>query len=305
MKVFLTGATGYIGTVVTEKLLAAGHSVVGLARNEAAASKLITRNVEPFLGDLRDTDKLAGAAREADGVIHTAFIHDFSDFEGAVQVERHVIAAFVDALSGSGKAFVATSGTGVLGDTGLRIVDETEIINPTGTLAARAVAEQDIQSAAQHNIRSITLRLPIFVYGRGGSTFIPFLIKDAGEAGVACYVEPGDFKYSVVHVDDVAALYVLALEKGTAGSVYHAVSESGITVKAIAQATARLVGCEAKSISNEVAKKVWGPELTTFFSINNQVSSSKAEKELGWKPQVSISILEDIEHGSYRNFNAK
>ncbi len=258
MKVFLTGATGYIGTVVTEKLQAAGHSVVGLARNEAAASKLRTRNVEPFLGDLRDTDKLAGAAREADGVIHTAFIHDFSNFEGAVQVERHVIAAFVDALSGSGKAFVATSGTGLMGDTGSRVIDDTETFSPKDVLAGRAAAEQDILRAGERNIRSMALRLPIFIYGRGGSVFIPIFIKDAREAGVAHYVEPGDYKYSVVHVDDVAALYVLALEKGKAGSVYHAVSESGITVKAIAQATARLVGCEAKGISNEVAKKVWG-----------------------------------------------
>lgn len=304
MKVFLTGATGYIGTVVTEKLLAAKHSIIGLARNEAAAEKLRARNVEPFLADLRDTDKLAYAAREADGVIHTAFIHDFSDFEGAVQVERNVIATFVSALSGSGKPFVATSGTGVMGDTGSRIIDDTETFSPKDALAVRAAAEQDIQSAAQHNLRSIILRLPIFVYGRGGSGFTPFLIKDARSAGVARYVEPGDFKYSVVHVDDVAELYVLALEKGTAGSVYHAVSESGITVKAIAGAIARLVGCEAKGISKEEAEKVWGLQLATFFSINNQVSSSKAEKELGWKPQVNISMLEDIEHGSYRNFNA-
>lgn len=303
MKVLLTGATGYIGAVVAEKLQAAGHSVVGLSRNEAAAEKLRARNVEPFLGDLRDTDKLARAAREADGVVHTAFIHDFSDFEGAVAVERNVIATFVSALSGSGKPFVATSGTGLMGDTGKRIVDDTEIISPKDALAGRAAAEQDILRAAERNIRSMALRLPIFIYGRGGSVFIPILIKDACEAGVARYVEPGDYKYSAVHVDDVAALYVLALEKGKAGSAYHAVSESGITVKAIAEATARLVGCEAKGMSKEEAIQVWGLSLTTFFSINNQVSSSKAEKELGWKPQISISMLEDIEHGSYRNFN--
>ncbi|MBD2774510.1 NAD-dependent epimerase/dehydratase family protein [Iningainema sp. BLCCT55] len=258
------------------------------------------------MADLRDTDKLAQAAQEADGVIHTAFIHDFSNFAEVVQIERNVIAAFVSALSGSGKPFVATSGTGVIGDTGERIVDDTEKVSSEDIfLTVRAKAEQDIHSAAKHNIRSSILRLPVFVYGRGGSTFIPFLIKDAREAGVARYVEPGNNKYSVVHVDDVAELYVLALEKGTAGSVYHAVSESGITVKAIAQATANLLGCEAQGISKDEAKKLWGKELATFFSINNQISSSKAEKELGWKPQVTSKILEDIEHGSYRNLRDK
>lgn len=300
MKVFLTGATGYIGAVVAEKLQADGHSVVGLARNDAAEASLREQNIEPFRGDLRQPKDLTRAAQETDGVIHTAFIHDFSDFEGAVKVERDVIAAFTEALADSGKPFVATSGSGWFGDTGDRVIDDTETINPKDTLASRAAAEQDIIYAAQRNIRSMALRLPIFVYGRGGSTFIPFLIKDAREAGVARYIEPGDYKYSVVHVDDVAELYVLGLERGSAGSAYHAVSSSGITVRGIAEAIARLVGCRAKGISKEEAREFWGPALTTFFSMNNQVSSSKAERELGWKPQVTISVLEDIVNGSYK-----
>lgn len=305
MRVFLTGATGYIGSVVAEKLQAAGHSVIGLARTEAAALKLSGRNIEPLVGDLQDANKLAQAAQEADGVIHTAFIHDFNDFEGAVRVEQNVIATFVSALSNSGKPLVATSGTGLIGDTGKRIVDDTEIIQPKDALAGRFAAEQAILRAAEQNIRSMALRLPIFVYGRGGSVFIPILIKDTREAGVARYVEPGDYKYSAVHVDDAATLYVLALEKGKAGAAYHAVSESGITVKAVAEATARLLGCGTKGMSKEEAIQKWGLSLTTFFSINNQVSCSKADQELAWKPQANISMLEDIEHGSYRNFTAK
>ena len=299
MNVFLTGATGYIGSLVGEQLQAAGHTVVGLARTEAAADTLRQRGIEPLLGDLRDTETLAQAARATDGVIHTAFIHDFSDIEGAVNVEQTVIAAFTNALAGSGKPFVATSGTGLLGDTGDRIIDDSETIMPKDALASRAAAEQAILQAAQQNIRSIALRLPIFVYGHGRSQFLPILIQDAQQAGVARFVEPGDYQYSIIHVDDVAKLFVRALEKGQAGAVYHAVSESGISIKAIAEAIARLLGCAVKGMSKEEAIQAWGLSLTTFFSINNQVSCTRAETDLGWQPEIETTMLKDIELGSY------
>ncbi|MEG4218594.1 SDR family oxidoreductase [Microcoleus sp. Pol14C6] len=300
MKVFLTGATGYVGSLVGEQLQAAGHTVVGLARTEASADKLRQRGIQPLFGDLRDTETLAQAARAADGVIHTAFIHDFSDIEGAVKVEQTAIATFIDALAGSGKPFVATSGTGLLGDTGDRIIDDSETVIPKDALASRAAAEQAILQAAQQNIRSIALRLPIFVYGRGSSQFLPILIQDAQQVGVARFIEPGHYQYSVIHVDDVAKLYVLALEKGQAGAVYHAVSESGISIKAIAEAIARLLGCAVKGMSKEEAIQSWGLSLTTFFSIHNQVSCTRAETDLGWRPEIETTILEDIEFGSYR-----
>ncbi|NEU77012.1 hypothetical protein PI95_032070 [Hassallia byssoidea VB512170] len=144
------------------------------------------------------------------------------------------------------------------------------------------------------------MRLPIFIYGRGGSQFIPFLIKDANQTGVARYIEPGNFKYSVIHVDDAAELYIQALQNGKAGSIYHAVSESGITSKAITEAVARMLGCKVGSMSKEEAIQAWGIAVATFFSLNNQISCSKAEKELGWKPFVKTTMLEDIEHGSYK-----
>ena len=299
MKVFLTGATGYIGSLVAEQLQAAGHTVVGLARTEASADQLRQLGIEPLLGDLRDTQTLAQAARAADGVIHTAFIHDFSDIERALKVEQTAIATFIDALAGSGKPLVATSGTGLLGDTGDSIIDDSEIIIPKDALASRAAAEQTIVQAAQQNIRSIALRLPIFVYGYGRSQFIPFLIQDAQQAGVARFVEPGDYRYSVIHVDDVAKLFVLALEKGQAGAVYHAVSESGISIKAIAEAIARLLGCAVKGMSKEEAIQTWGLSLTAFFSINNQVSCTRAVADLGWRPKTETTMLEDIQFGSY------
>lgn len=299
MKVFLTGATGYIGSVVAEKLQAAGHSVIGLARNEAADATLRERGIEPHRGDLRDLESLARGARAADGAIHTAFIHDFNDFEGAVRVERAAIAAFVDALSGSGKPFIATSGTGLLGDTGERPVDEEFPVKPDFVLATRAEAEQDILRAAERGVRSVALRLPLHVYGRGGSVFGPMWIKAAREAGVTRYIASGENKLSAVHVDDAAQLYVLALEKASAGSVFHASAEFGITGKALAKAIGRLVGCKVESISIEEATATMGPALAAFMSINNQTNAAKAMQQLGWKPQASVSFLEDIEHGSY------
>ncbi|MBW4632217.1 MAG: SDR family oxidoreductase [Iphinoe sp. HA4291-MV1] len=300
MNIFLTGATGYIGSIVARRLKETGHNVVGLARSEASAQKLKELQIELVLGTLQDREKLIEAAHKADAVIHTAFIHDYSDFAGAIKTERDVLAAFTEALADSGKPFIATSGTGLLGDSGDRVIDDSESFEFQGELTGRAVAEQDIVRAAQQNIRSVALRLPIFIYGRGGSQFIPFLINDAKQTGVARYIEPGDFKYSVVHVDDAAELYIQALQNGKAGSIYHAVSESGVTSKAMTEAVARMLGYKVAGMSKEEAIQVWGIAVATFFSLNNQISCSKAEKELGWKPSVKTTILEDIEHGSYK-----
>lgn len=300
MQVFLTGVTGYIGSIVARRLKENGHKVLGLTRSEASAQKLREIQIEPVLGSLQDRETLIESAQKADAVIHTAFIHDYSNFAGAVQTERSAITTFTETLAGSRKPFIATSGTGLLGDTGDRIIDDSENFEFQGELAGRAAAERDILDAAQHNIRSIVLRLPIFIYGRGGSQFIPFLINNAKQTGVVRYIQPGNFKYSVVHVDDVAELYIQALQYGKAGSIYHAVSESGITAKAISEAVAQMLGYKVAAMSKEKAIQAWGIAVATFFSLNNQVSCSKAEQELGWKPSVKATILEDIEHGSYK-----
>lgn len=295
MKIFLTGATGYIGSVIAEKLQAAGHDVIGLARNETTAQKLAKRNVQPFLGNLKDPEQLADGARQADGVIHTAFIHDFDDWAGAVDADCQVIAAFVEALAGTGKPLLATSDTSVLGDTGSKIVDESY---PTATgfiLAERSRAEASVVQASQRDIRSIVLRLPLYIYGRGGGTsYVPMRLQAAQETGVAHYILPGQHQVSAVHVDDVAELYVLALEKAPAGSIFHAATESGIAEKAIAETIASVVGCQIEGISLEQGITKWGQGIATFFSINNQVSAEKAVKHLGWQPKASISLLEDV-----------
>ncbi|MBE9193729.1 NAD-dependent epimerase/dehydratase family protein [Gloeocapsopsis crepidinum LEGE 06123] len=296
MNVFLTGATGYIGSVVAEKLQAAGHTIVGLARNEATAEKLAKRDIKPFIGDLQNPEPLIDAARQTDGVIHTAFIHNFDDWAGAVQTDCRVIAAFTCALAGAGKPLIATSDTSVLGDTGADIADEGDAIASNFFLAERAKAEAAVIHASKQNIRSVVLRLPLYIYGRGGGTsYIPMRVQAAQESGVAYYIAPGEHQVSAVDVDDVAQLYVLALEKAPAGSIYHAATQSGISEKAIAQAISDIVSCKIEGISLEQATQQWGRGIAAFFSINNQTTANKAI-QLGWQPQAALSLLEDIAH---------
>ena len=295
MKVFLTGATGYIGSVIAEKLQAAGHSIIGLARNERTAETLVKRNIQPLLGDLQHPERLADAAKQSDGVIHTAFIHDFDNWADAVEADCRVIAAFTHALAGTRKPLITTSDTSVLGNTGSDIVDEDYPIATGFFLAERARAEAAVLRASQHNIRSVVLRLPLYIYGRGGGTsYVPMRLQDAQEIGVVHYVAPGDHQVSAVHVDDVAQLYVLALEKAPARSIFHAASESGISEKAIAQTISQVVGCRVEGISLEQAALKWGRGIAAFFSINNQISANKAMQQLDWSPQASLSLLEDI-----------
>lgn len=299
MKVFLTGATGYVGSVVAEKLLENGHQVSGLARNEAAEAKLRERSVAPLRGDLKNVESLMRGARDADGVIHTAFIHDFSDYDGAVRTDRAANAAFLEAISGTNKPFVATTGSAFLGDTGNAAADETFPIDTNSPFRSRAEAEREVLEMAKSGVRSAIVRLPLFVFGRGGSSFVPYLIRTAKEAGVSRYVEEGNQRVSAVHVEDAAQVYVSALQKAVAGSLYNVAAET-VTNKDIAEAVAKLVGVETENITLAEAQENFGP-MTGFLSINNQLSAVKAERELGWRPRARVSILQDIEGGSYHH----
>jgi nucleoside-diphosphate-sugar epimerase len=299
MKIFLTGATGYIGSVVAEKLQNKGYEIVGLARNEAAEAKLRDKGIEPLRGDLKDVEVLKSGARAADAVIHTAFIHDFGGYDGAVETDRAAVKAFSEALAGTNKPFITTTGAAFLGDTGETIADEDFPYDRNSPFFSRAEAEQDALVLSQKGIRSIVLRLPLFVYGRAGSSFVPFLIKQAREKGSANYIESGSKKVSAVHVEDAADLYVRALETSTAKGLYNVAAEN-VSFRELSEAVARLLDVKAKSISNEVARTEFGA-LYDFLSIGNQLDASKAQSELGWKTSSGKTILEDIENGSYRN----
>jgi len=299
MKVFLTGATGYIGSVVAEKLKGKGHQVLGLARNEAAETKLRERGIEPLRGDLKDVESLKRGAAESDATIHTAFIHDFSDYDGAVKTENAAIAGFADALAGTNKPFIATSGSAFLGDTKEVEADEDYPYDRNSPFYSRGESEQNILKLSQKGIRSVVLRLPLLVYGRGGSAFVPFVIGQARESGAANYVGAGNERVSAVHVEDAADLYVLALETSTAKNLYN-VSVETVSLKDLNEAAARLLDVKAKSVSTEEAQKQLGA-MFGFLSINNQLSAEKARRELGWKPKANKTIADDIENGSYRN----
>lgn len=299
MKVFLTGATGYIGSVVAEKLTAKGHKVLGLARNDEAEAKLRERGIESLRGDLKNIESLKRGASEADAVIHTAFIHDFSDYDGAVRTETAAIAAFADALANTNKPFIATSGAAFLGETREIEADEDFPYDQNSPFLSRAESEQNALKMSQKGVRSVVLRLPLFVYGRGGSSFAPIMIGQARTAGAANYVGDGSKRVSAVHVEDAADLYVLVLETSTAKGLYN-VSAETISLKDLNEAIARLLNIKARSVSMEEAQKQFGA-LNGFFTINNQLSAEKAKRELGWKPKANTTITDDIENGSYRN----
>jgi nucleoside-diphosphate-sugar epimerase len=300
MKIFLTGATGYIGSVVAEKLRGKGYEIVGLARTDEAEAKLREKGIEVLHGDLQDAESLKNGAKEADAVIHTAFIHDFGGYQRAVETDRAVTAALAEVLAGTNKPFIATTGSAFLGDTGDAVADENFAYDRNSPFFARAEGEQDALALARKGIRSVVVRLPLFVYGRAGSSFVPFLIEQAKEKAAANYLESGSKRVSAVHVEDAADLYVLALETGTAKGLYNASAEN-VSLKDLSEAIARLLGVKAKSISTQEAKSQFG-ELFGFLSISNRLDASKAQRELGWRYNAGKTIADDIENGSYRKF---
>jgi nucleoside-diphosphate-sugar epimerase len=300
MNVFLTGATGYLGSHAAARLLAVGHTVVGLARDAAAEAKLRQRGIVPFRGDLRRPDALADAARRADAVVHAAFSHDTASFEEALRLDREATAALIDALAGTGKPLIATSGSGLLGDTGPDPVGEDFPVDPSFLLAPRSAAEQDVLRAAGRGVRAAVLRFPLYVYGNGGSVFVPWLIGQARTAGAVPYVGTGEHKSSAVHVEDAAELYLAALERAPAGSLYHGAAEHGVTARALAEAIGRARGVPARSVPREQAAADWGPRMAAFLSMNNQTASERAMAQLGWRPKAYTTLLKDAEFGSYR-----
>jgi nucleoside-diphosphate-sugar epimerase len=300
MKVFLTGASGYVGSVVAEKLAGKGYKVTGLARNEAAEAKLSERKIASARGDLRDFEVLKKAASEADAVIHTAFSHNFSDYNDAVKLDRNVIAAFAESLARTNKPFIVTSSSAILGDTRGNEADEDYPFDQNSARLLRGEAERDVLQLSSKGIRGVVLRLPLFVYGRGGSSFVPFMIRQARNAGEANYVETGERKVSAVHVEDAADLYALALEKSTAKGLYNVASES-VSLKDLNESIARLLNVKARSVSKEKAKEAFG-KMYDFLSIDNQLSAERARRELGWRANANKTILDDIENGSYRNY---
>jgi nucleoside-diphosphate-sugar epimerase len=298
MKVFVTGASGYIGGSVAAGLLATGHKVLGLVRSEERASEVRALGIEPVVGTLTDTKQLAELAREADAVIDTANADD----RGAVE-------AMLPALAGSGKAFIHTSGSSIVadlagGERSDKIYEDDTPVTPLPGRAARVAIDQLVRAAAKNGVRAMVV-CPTMIYGRGhgarkDSAQVPRLIALAKKHGVGRHVGRGENIWSNVHIDDLVPLYLLALEKGPPGAFYYA--ENGENaLREVAAAISRMLGfggrTEPMSLQDAIAE--FG-EISAQYSYgsNSRVRAVRARRELGWKP-TGRALLDDIQHGSY------
>ncbi|WP_433246546.1 SDR family oxidoreductase [Actinomadura nitritigenes] len=295
MRVFVTGATGFVGSAVVRELLDAGHQVTGLARSDASAASLEAAGAGVHRGDLDDPDGLGRAAAAADGVVHTAFHHDFAAFEAAVAKERRAIAAIGDALAGSGRPFVMTSGTG--GVAPGRVATEDSVPDPDSFAAVRYAAEKDALALAARDVRVSAVRLPSSVHGEGDRGFVHWLIGAARDKGVSAYPGDGANRWAAVHRLDAARLYRLALESAPAGAVLHGVGEEGVPVRDIAEVIGRKLELPVTSLPPEDAVGHFG-FVGGVFAMDIPASSARTRKELDWHP-TRQGLIADLEEGHY------
>jgi nucleoside-diphosphate-sugar epimerase len=290
MRVFLTGASGYIGSAVAERLQAAGHQLTALARSDASAAKLESAGIQPLRGDFSDPASVGSIARAADGAISMATTYDPS-------IDGPAIDAILDALAGSNKPFIYTSGIWSHGDTGGKVVDETSPPNPAELVRWRQVVEDRVLQGARRGIRTVVIR-PAIVYGRGGGIPARF-VESARHQGAAQYIGTGENRWPLVHVDDLADLYLLALEKAPPGTLLLGVNGPSRPTRDIAAAASRGAGAGGKTSAwplTEARRKLGA--YADALALDQQASGRRAQELLGWRPHRP-DVLEDIEHGSY------
>lgn len=300
MKLFVTGASGYIGQVVVEHALAAGHSVEGLARNGNSAAKIARLGATPVAGDLGTADVLSAAAGRADAVLHLAYTHDFTmEYGKVLEIEARAVSALV--AGASGKPVIITSGTAFItprADGGETAEDAP--LNKNFVLSERSEAERAALKFVESGAHVVAVRLPPYVYGRGGSFFIPALLEQAAKHRLSPWVDGTPKRTSDVDVDDVASFYLLAAQAAPAGSVYNCTGETDVTTKQLARAIGEALEVPARALPRSEVEALWGPFLTAFVDYENRSSSEKARRELGWRPQARRGLLDDIVRGSYR-----
>lgn len=294
MRVFVTGASGWVGTAVVKELLASGHHVVGLARSEEGAKKVADLGADLLRGSLDDVDGLRQAAAQADGVIHTAFNHDFSRLAENCEQERRAIDAMGAGLQGSGRPFVVTSGVALLAPG--RVTSEDD---PTRIPSESFPRSPEITAGAfeERGVRVAAIRLAPTVHGIGDKGFVPRLIDIAREKGVSAYVGEGRNRWPAVHRLDAAHLYRLALEHGATGGPFHAIAEEGVPMKEIAEAIGRGLNMPVVSKSLEEAAEHFG-WFARFASVDCPSSSTRTRSLLGWAPEHP-SLLADMENPAY------
>ena len=295
MRVFVTGASGWIGSAVVPELLAAGHTVVGLARSDAAAAAVAGTGAEVRRGSLDDLDSLRAGAEDSEGVIHLAFKHDFSDFAGAGRTERAAVATLADALVDTGRPFLFAAGVAMI--TPGRVATELDPSPMRGPDAPRGGAEDFALGYAERGVRPVSLRFAPTVHGPGDPGFVATLTAVARERGAAGYVGDGSNRWAAVHRTDAARLVRLALEQAPAGSVVHAVAEEGVPTRTLAEAIGAQLGVPAVSVDPDRVTEHFG-WIGGFFALDMAASSALTQERLGWTP-THPGILDDLAAGCY------
>ena len=294
MRVFVTGATGWVGAAVVQELVAAGHRVLGLTRSDAGATALAAAGAEVHRGSLEDPDSLHRGAASADGVIHTAFNHDFSRYAENSDADRRAIEALGAALEGSDRPLLVTSEVPFLTSGG--VATEGDAFHPVPGPYIRQ-SEAAVEVVAARGVNAAAVRMPLSVHGHGDHGFVPALINIALAKGLSAYPGDGLNRWPATHRRDVARVFRVALEQGGVGGPYHAISEEGVPFKQIAALIGRRLNVPVVALSAEESADHFG-WFAMFAAMNVPASSQGTRARLGWEP-AQPGLLSDMEHGGY------